>query len=58
MDDQLLIQGCLRGDLRAQKQLYEKYAPTMMGICLRYVGDKELSRRRHTEAGPTMCQVP
>lgn len=44
MDDQLLIQGCLRGDLRAQKQLYEKYAPTMMGICLRYVGDKELAR--------------
>ncbi|MDR2564142.1 MAG: sigma-70 family RNA polymerase sigma factor [Prevotellaceae bacterium] len=44
MDDQLLIQGCLRGDLRAQKGLYEKYAPMMMGVCLRYAGDKELAR--------------
>ena len=44
MDDKLLIQGCLRGDLRAQKQMYEKYAPTMMSVCLRYVKDKELAR--------------
>lgn len=44
MDDQLLIDGCLRGNLRAQHKMYEKYAPMMMSVCLRYVKDKETAR--------------
>jgi len=31
-----LIDGCLRGQQLAQKQLYEKYAARMMAVCLRY----------------------
>ena len=41
MDDRTLINGCIKGESRSQKQLYEKYAPAMMSICLRYVGEKE-----------------
>jgi RNA polymerase sigma factor (sigma-70 family) len=36
MDDQKLVRDCLKGKLQAQKQLYEKYAEQMLGICYRY----------------------
>ena len=35
-----LIQGSIKNDRRAQKALYERYAPKMMGVCSRYVADK------------------
>ncbi len=41
MEDRTLINGCIKGESRAQKQLYEKYASAMLGICLRYVREKE-----------------
>ena len=46
MEDHSLIDGCIKGESWAQKQLYEKYAPAMMSICLRYVHEKETARRR------------
>ena len=39
MDEQLLIDGCMRGESWARKELYEQYAPAMMSVCMRYVGD-------------------
>ncbi len=44
MDEQLLVEGCVRGEAWAQKKLYELYAPLMMTVCLRYAGNKELAR--------------
>ena len=44
MEDRSLIDGCIQGESKAQKQLYEKYAPAMMSICLRYVREKETAR--------------
>ncbi|NDV57439.1 RNA polymerase sigma factor [Bacteroides sp. 519] len=44
MDEQLFITGCRRGESWARKKLYEMYAPAMMSLCLRYVGDKETAR--------------
>lgn len=41
MTEQELIQGCLRGDRRAQKVLYERYAAKMFGLCKRYVKTTE-----------------
>lgn len=32
------------GDRRAQKELYELYSRKMMGVCLRYVNDRETAR--------------
>jgi RNA polymerase sigma-70 factor (ECF subfamily) len=43
MDEQL-IKECIKKDIRAQKQLYEKYASLMMSICVRYVKDKDIAQ--------------
>jgi RNA polymerase sigma-70 factor (ECF subfamily) len=43
MDEQL-VKECIKKDIRAQKQLYEKYAPLMMSVCLRYVKDREIAQ--------------
>ncbi|MDR3245234.1 MAG: sigma-70 family RNA polymerase sigma factor [Prevotellaceae bacterium] len=43
MDEQL-IKGCIKKDIRAQKQLYEKYSPLMMSVCFRYVKDREIAQ--------------
>jgi len=34
--DLLLIKGCLKNDRASQKQLYDKYAEVMLGVCYRY----------------------
>ena len=44
MEDRILVEGCIKGESKAQKQLYEQYAPAMMSICLRYVREKETAR--------------
>jgi RNA polymerase sigma-70 factor (ECF subfamily) len=44
LDQQQLIIGCKRKDTWARKQLYELYAPTMWGICVRYVNERETAR--------------
>jgi RNA polymerase sigma-70 factor, ECF subfamily len=37
-----MIEECKKHNKHAQKLLYEKYAPLMNGICLRYLGDMDL----------------
>ena len=44
MNEQQLINGCKKGDRRSQQLLYETYARKMMGVCLRYVNDRETAR--------------
>lgn len=44
MDELQLIEGCRKGDRRAQKALYEAYSRKMMGVCLRYIGDRETAQ--------------
>ena len=44
MEEQLIIDACVRGESWARKRVYELYAPTMMSLCLRYVGDYETAR--------------
>ncbi|MDR2496348.1 MAG: sigma-70 family RNA polymerase sigma factor [Tannerellaceae bacterium] len=44
MNEQQLIDGCKRNDRLAQKELYDKYSRKMMGVCLRYVSDRETAR--------------
>lgn len=36
-----LLQGCLAGDRRAQRQLYETYSGKFLAICMRYLKDRE-----------------
>ena len=44
MNEQQLIEGCRKGDRRAQKELYDTYSRKMMGVCLRYVDERETAR--------------
>ncbi|MBX5437929.1 MAG: sigma-70 family RNA polymerase sigma factor [Thermoflavifilum sp.] len=39
-DDRALVQACLAGRREAQKALYERFAPRMLGLCMRYVGNR------------------
>ena len=39
--DRELIRKCKEGDKKSQSQLYSKYAPVLMGICLRYARNEE-----------------
>jgi RNA polymerase sigma factor (sigma-70 family) len=36
-----LIEGCIRGDRKMQYDLYQRFAPKMYGVCLRYAGNVE-----------------
>ena len=38
-----LAEGCRRGDNTARKQLYETYASYLLGVSLRYVGDRSVA---------------
>jgi RNA polymerase sigma factor (sigma-70 family) len=40
-DIQIIIRGCLKNDRRAQEELYKRFYPVMMALCLRYVRDKQ-----------------
>ncbi len=41
MSEQELIKGCRAHNRKAQKHLYDKYAPVLFGICRRYVRQQE-----------------
>lgn len=43
MDEDNLLKECLSGNTRAQKLLYERYAPRMFGVCLRYAPDQSMA---------------
>ncbi len=38
--EQDMIQGCIKGNLSSQKQLYEQYAGKMLAVCMRYARDR------------------
>jgi len=44
MNEEQLITGCLNGNRSAQEELYNLYSRKMMGLCMRYVGDRETAR--------------
>ncbi|HBG58194.1 RNA polymerase sigma factor [Proteiniphilum sp. UBA1028] len=44
MDDSQLIIACKKQDRNAQKALYERYAPVMMAVCMRYCREEEAAR--------------
>ena len=54
LTEQELIQGCLSQDRKAQRLLYERYAPKMFGVCKRYVKSLENAEEVLIEA---FCKV-
>ena len=41
--DSKTIRSCIQGDRAAQKVLYDRLAPRMFPVCMRYVGDRILA---------------
>ena len=41
MTDEQIVKGCINKNAIAQKNLYEKFARKMMGVCLRYCDSSE-----------------
>mgnify|MGYP000521873486 CR=1 FL=1 len=39
--EEQLIADCRRGRQKAQKELYERFAPKMLGVCFRYIHDRD-----------------
>jgi len=39
--DKNIIEGCIAGNRKAQKFLFEKYKSSMLGVCLRYCKSKD-----------------
>ena len=39
-DIENIIRNCQKGQRKAQKELYEQFAPKMMGVCLYYTSDR------------------
>jgi RNA polymerase sigma factor (sigma-70 family) len=39
MNDYSLVEECVRGNQRAQKTLFERFAPKMLAVCQRYAKD-------------------
>ena len=44
MNELELSERCRQGDNRARKELYEQYAGRMLGVCLRYTGDRDTAQ--------------
>ena len=41
--DLQLIESCIKGDRASQKVIYDRLAPRMLPLCMRYVGDRVLA---------------
>lgn len=41
LNEEDLVRGCQRHNPETQRQLYEEFAPLMMGVCSRYVSSRQ-----------------
>jgi RNA polymerase sigma-70 factor (ECF subfamily) len=40
MDDSTLVKECIKGNAKAQRFLFDKFAPKMLTVCVRYAKNK------------------
>ena len=43
MDDETLVQKCISGNAGAQRELFDRFSPLMLGVAMRYIKDRERS---------------
>lgn len=41
MNDETLVQKCVSGNAEAQRELFDRFSPLMLGVAMRYIKDKE-----------------
>lgn len=39
--EEQIISGCKKNERKAQKMLYDRFAPIMLGVCIRYAQDRQ-----------------
>jgi RNA polymerase sigma-70 factor (ECF subfamily) len=44
MTDDNLVEGCINKNINAQRELYERYAPKMLSVCIRYMCNDDDAR--------------
>jgi RNA polymerase sigma factor (sigma-70 family) len=44
ISDKDLIAGCLQGDVKSQRSLYERFSPKMYAVCLRYAKEPQAAQ--------------
>ena len=44
MENKELVEACKKQDTNAQRELYETYAPRMMGLCMMYCKDRDAAQ--------------
>lgn len=44
LTDEQLVEACQQGDQRAYRELYNRYAPKMLGLLMRYIGDRDAAQ--------------
>lgn len=44
ISDKDLITGCLQGDVKSQRSLYERFSPKMYAVCLRYAKEPQAAQ--------------
>ena len=44
MNEEILVKKCIEGDNRAQKKLFDLFAPKLFGVCLRYMKDHDFAQ--------------
>ncbi len=42
-DEKEILRRCIQHDRKAQKLLYEMFAPAMLGICVRFTGERSVA---------------
>jgi RNA polymerase sigma factor (sigma-70 family) len=56
LNETKLVKECLEGTREAQKLLYSRFAPKMLGVCYRYAGSREEAEDFLQEAFITVFQ--
>lgn len=41
MTEEAILQGCIKNDAAAQRELYNRYSPKMLAVCYRYAHSRE-----------------
>jgi RNA polymerase sigma-70 factor (ECF subfamily) len=41
MTEEAILQGCLKNQAAAQKELYNRYSPKMLAVCYRFAHNRE-----------------
>lgn len=41
LTEEELLEGCRKGKASSQRNMYERLAPKMLGVCIRYIKDRE-----------------